>query len=338
MKLIIAFCSTVLLCLSVAASADPIIIKYSHVVAVDTPKGQAALKFKELAEKYLPGKVKVEVFPNSQLYGDGNEMEALLLGDVQIVAPALAKFGKYTKKLQIFDLPFLFDNMKAVDRFQHSPQGLALLNSMEDKGIIGLGFLHNGMKQLSANVPLRTPADAKGLKFRIMSSDVLEAQFKQLDANPQKLAFAEVYQALQSGVVDGAENPWSNIYTKKFYEVQKYITESDHGVLDYMVVTNAKWWNGLPADVRAGLSKAMSESIAYGNKIALTEDQSYRAKVIAAHKAKVIKLTKAQKAEWRKAMKPVWAKFEPEIGQDLINAALKANEPPAKKKAKSKKK
>jgi C4-dicarboxylate-binding protein DctP len=325
MKLVIALCSALLLSLSVAASADPIIIKYSHVVAVNTPKGQAALKFKELAEKYLPGKVKVEVFPNSQLYGDGNEMEALLLGDVQIVAPALAKFGKYTKKLQVFDLPFLFDDIEAVDRFQRSPKGLELLNSMEDKGIIGLGFLHNGMKQLSANVPLRTPEDAKGLKFRIMSSDVLEAQFKDIGANPQKLAFAEVYQALQSGVVDGAENPWSNIYTKKFYEVQKYITESDHGVLDYMVVTNAKWWNGLPADVRSGLAKAMTESIAYGNKIAMTEDQDYRAKVIAAKKAEVITLTKAQKAEWRKAMKPVWAKFEPEIGKDLIEAAQKAN-------------
>jgi C4-dicarboxylate-binding protein DctP len=183
---------------------------------------------------------------------------------------------------------------------------------------------------------LRTPADAKGLKFRIMSSDVLEAQFKDIGANPQKLAFAEVYQALQSGVVDGAENPWSNIYTKKFYEVQKYITESDHGVLDYMVVTNASWWNGLPADVRAGLAKAMNESIAYGNKIAMTDDASYRAKVIAAKKAKVIKLTKAQKAEWRKAMKPVWAQFEPEIGQDLIDAALKANKPVAMKKSKKK--
>ncbi|HUW00189.1 MAG TPA: TRAP transporter substrate-binding protein [Gallionella sp.] len=326
MKLIIAFCTAILLSLSAVASADPIIIKYSHVVAVDTPKGQAALKFKELAEKYLPGKVKVEVFPNSQLYGDGKEMEALLLGDVQIVAPALAKFGKYTKKLQVFDLPFLFDNIEAVDRFQRSPKGLELLNSMEDKGLIGLGFLHNGMKQLSANVPLRTPEDAKGLKFRIMSSDVLEAQFKDIGANPQKLAFAEVYQALQSGVVDGAENPWSNIYTKKFYEVQKYITESDHGVLDYMVVTNAKWWNGLPADVRAGLAKAMTESITYGNKIAMTEDESYRAKVIAAKKTEVTTLTKAQKAEWRKAMKPVWAQFEPEIGKDLVEAAQQANE------------
>jgi C4-dicarboxylate-binding protein DctP len=322
--------SILIFCLAFAlsglAQADPIIIKYSHVVAVDTPKGQAALKFKELAEKYLPGKVEVQVFPNSQLYGDGNEMEALLLGDVQIVAPALAKFGKYTKKLQVFDLPFLFDDIEAVDRFQRSPKGLELLNSMEDKGIIGLGFLHNGMKQLSANVPLRTPEDAKGLKFRIMSSDVLEAQFKDIGANPQKLAFAEVYQALQSGVVDGAENPWSNIYTKKFYEVQKYITESDHGVLDYMVVTNAKWWNGLPPDVRQGLAKAMTESIDYGNKIAMTEDQDYRAKVIEAKKAEVITLTKAQKAEWRKAMKPVWAQFEPEIGKDLIEAAQEANE------------
>jgi len=326
MKLLIALCSALLLSLSMAASADPIVIKYSHVVAVDTPKGQAALKFKELAEKSLPGKVVVEVFPNSQLYGDGKEMEALLLGDVQIVAPSLAKFGKYTKKLQIFDLPFLFDDIDAVGRFQNSAKGQELLTSMEDKGLTGLGFLHNGMKQLSANVPLRTPADAKGLKFRIMSSDVLEAQFKDIGANPQKLAFAEVYQALQSGVVDGAENPWSNIYTKKFYEVQKYITESDHGVLDYMVVTNAKWWNGLPADVRNGLAKAMTESIDVGNKVALTEDENYRAKVIDAKKAEVIKLTKAEKAEWRKAMKPVWAKFEDEIGKDLIEAAQQANE------------
>lgn len=327
------------LLLCAAASADPIVIKFSHVVAENTPKGQAALKFKELAEKALPGKVKVEVFPNSQLFGDGKEMEALLLGDVQIVAPSLAKFGKYTKKLQIFDLPFLFDDIHAVDRFQNSAKGQELLNSMEGKGLIGLGFLHNGMKQLSANVPLRTPEDAKGLKFRIQSSDVLEAQFKAVGGNPQKIAFAEVYQALQSGVVDGTENPWSNTYTKKFYEVQKYITETDHGVLDYMVVTNEKWWKGLPEDVRKGLSKAMTEAITFGNNIAHTEDDDYRLKVIEAKKAEVIALSKAEKEAWRKAMKPVWAQFEPEIGQDLIDAALKANEQPVvEKKPKHKKK
>lgn len=323
------FRSVLIFCLALAlsglAQADPIIIKYSHVVAENTPKGQSALKFKELAEKYLPGKVEVQVFPNSQLFGDGKEMEALLLGDVQIVAPSLSKFGKYTKKLQVFDLPFLFEDIDAVDRFQDSAKGQELLTSMQGKGIVGLGFLHNGMKQLSANVPLRTPADAKGLKFRIQSSDVLEAQFKAVGANPQKLAFAEVYQALQSGVVDGAENPWSNIYTKKFYEVQKYITESDHGVLDYMVVANESWWNGLPEDVRSGLAKAMKEAIAYGNKIAMTEDKDYRAKVIEAKKAEVIKLTPAEKEQWRNAMKPVWAQFEGEIGKDLIEAAQRSN-------------
>lgn len=308
-----------------AAAADPIVIKYSHVVADQSPKGQAALKFKELAEKKLPGKVVVQVFPNSQLFGDGKEMEALLLGDVQIIAPSLAKFGKYTKKLQVFDLPFLFDDIHAVDRFQDGPQGQELLNAMNAKGIKGLGYLHNGMKQLSANKPLRTPADAKGLKFRIQSSDVLEAQFKAVGANPQKLAFAEVYQALQSGVVDGTENPWSNTYTKKFHEVQKYIMESDHGVLDYMVITNAGWWDSLPADIRKGLNEAMVESIKHGNRIAFEEAANFRQKVIDDKKAEVLPMSKAELAQWRNAMKPVWRKFEGEIGSDIISAALEAN-------------
>ena len=309
------------------ASAQPIVIKYSHVVADQTPKGQAALKFKELAEKKFPGKVEVQVFPNSQLFGDGKEMEALLLGDVQIIAPSLAKFGKYTPKLQVFDLPFLFDDIAAVDRFQASPTGQALLNSMTKKGIKGLGYLHNGMKQLSANKPLHVPEDAKGLKFRIQSSDVLEAQFKAVGANPQKLAFAEVYQALQTGVVDGTENPWSNTYSKKFYEVQKYIMDSEHGVLDYMVITNNKWWEGLPADIRKGLAEAMTESIAYGNKVAFIEAANYRQKVIEAKKAEVLPMTKDEIKQWRAAMQPVWKKFEPEIGKDIIAAALKANNP-----------
>ena len=308
-----------------AAVADPIVIKYSHVVADQSPKGQAALKFKELAEKKLPGKVVVQVFPNSQLFGDGKEMEALLLGDVQIIAPSLAKFGKYTKKLQIFDLPFLFEDIHAVDRFQDGPKGQELLNSMNAKGIKGLGYLHNGMKQLSANKPLRTPADAKGLKFRIQSSDVLEAQFKAVGANPQKLAFAEVYQALQSGVVDGTENPWSNTYTKKFHEVQKYIMESDHGVLDYMVITNAGWWEGLPADIRKALNEAMVESIRHGNKVAFDEAANFRQKVIDDKKAEVVPMTKAELAQWRTAMNPVWKRFEKEIGSDIIAAALNAN-------------
>ena len=318
--------ASTLLAFGLGAQAAPIVIKYSHVVADVTPKGKAALKFKELAEKALPGKVEVQVFPNSQLFGDGKEMEALLLGDVQIIAPSLAKFGKYTKQVQIFDLPFLFDDIQAVDRFQASPEGQSMLSSMSKKGIMGFGYLHNGMKQLSANTKLSMPADAKGLKFRIQASDVLESQFKAVGANPQKISFAEVYQALQTGVVDGTENPWSNTYSKKFHEVQKFIMESDHGVLDYMVITNAKWWAGLPPDVQKGLKAAMDESIAYGNKAAFQEALSFRDKVIADKKAEVVPMTKEQKAAWRAAMKPVWKKFEGEIGKNLIDAALRANQ------------
>lgn len=309
-----------------AYAADPIIIKYSHVVADQSPKGQAALKFKELAEKKFPGVVEVQVFPNSQLFGDGKEMEALLLGDVQIIAPSLSKFGKYTKKLQIFDLPFLFDNIQAVDRFQDGPTGQAMLDSMREKGIKGLGYLHNGMKQMSANKPLRTPEDAKGLKFRIQSSDVLEAQFNVVGGNPQKLAFAEVYQALQSGVVDGTENPWANTYTKKFHEVQKYIMDSDHGVLDYLVVTNAGWWDGLPANIRKGLNEAMVQSIKFGNKVAYDEATNFRQKVIDDKKAEVLPMTRAELNQWRKAMAPVWKQFEADIGREAILEALKANQ------------
>jgi len=315
----------VLLAFGLGAQAAPLIIKYSHVVADVTPKGQAALKFKELAEKKLAGKVEIQVFPNSQLFGDGKEMEALLLGDVQILAPSLSKFGKYTKQIQIFDLPFLFDDIQAVDRFQASATGQKLLGSMEKKGIKGFGFLHNGMKQLSANKPLGYPTDAKGMKFRIQASDVLDAQFHAVGANPQKLSFAEVYQALQTGVVDGTENPWSNIYSKKFHEVQKYIMDSNHGVLDYMVIGNAKWWAGLPPDIQKGLTEAMVESIKFGNKVAYDEDMEFRKKVIADNKAKVLPMNKEQTIAWRAAMQPVWKKFESDIGKDVIDAAIKSN-------------
>ncbi|MGE5320680.1 MAG: TRAP transporter substrate-binding protein [Hyphomicrobiaceae bacterium] len=312
--------------LSVAAQAAPIIVKVSHVVAEKTPKGQAALKFKELAEKLLPGKVEVQVFPSSQLFGDGKEMEALLLGDVQIIAPSLSKFDRYTKKLQVFDLPFMFNDIAAVDRFQHSREGKALLDSMRSKGIKGLAYWHNGMKQLSTDKDqLKRPEDAKGLKFRIQQSDVLEAQFRALGANPQKMAFSEVYQALQTGVVDGQENTWSNIWSQKFFEVQKTIAETNHGVIDYMVITNAKWWDGLPADVRAGLQQAMDEATAYGNKVANDLNEKDKQNIAAAGKAKIQALSKDDLAAWRKAMAPVWQKFEGQIGKDLIDAAQKAN-------------
>ncbi len=309
-----------------AAAQQPMVIKFSHVVAENTPKGQGALKFKELAEKKLPGKVQVQVFPSSQLFGDAKELEALLLGDVQLIAPSLSKFDRYTKKIQIFDLPFLFDDIEAVDRFQESPAGQSLLTSMKNRGLIGLGYWHNGMKQLSTNKDkLVRPDDVKGLKFRIQASDVLEAQFRGLGANPQKMAFSEVYQALQTGVVDGQENTWSNIYSQKFHEVQKTIAETNHGALDYMVVANAKWWDGLPADVRKGLSEAMKEATDHANKLASDLNEADKKKIAEAGKAKIQKLAKDDVAAWRKSMEPVWKKFEADIGRDLIDAALKSN-------------
>lgn len=312
-------------------SSKPIKIKFSHVVAESTPKGIGANLLKQQVEERLAGKVVVEVYPNSQLYDDNKVMEALLLEDVQLAAPSLAKFGKYTKKLQVFDLPFLFDDIHAVDRFQNGPMGKKLLSSMEEHGYLGLGYWHNGMKQLSANQPLRQPINAKGLKFRIQQSDVLQAQFEALGAHPEKLAFAEVYNALQTGVVDGAENPWSNIYSKKFHEVQKYFSETNHGVLDYLLVTNAKFWKGLPEDIRTELEEIIAEVSAEVNKQALDLSENYRKRVIdfgkETGKTTVLTLTKEELSQWREAMQPVWKKFEEEIGKEVIDAALMANQP-----------
>ncbi|MGP0174571.1 C4-dicarboxylate TRAP substrate-binding protein DctP [Pseudomonas sp. NCHU5208] len=319
-------CALSLSIAGMAQAADPIVIKFSHVVAEHTPKGQGAMLFKQLAEERLPGKVKVEVYPNSSLFGDGKEMEALLLGDVQIIAPSLAKFEQYTKQLQVFDLPFLFDDMAAVDRFQKGPEGQKLLNSMTDKGITGLAYWHNGLKQLSANKPLREPKDARGLKFRVQASAVLEEQFKALRANPRKMSFAEVYQGLQTGVVNGAENPYSNIYSQKMYEVQKYITESNHGLLDYMLITNTKFWDGLPADVRDELNKIIAEVTVEVNKQADALNQGDKQRILDAGTTEILTLTPEQRNDWRQAMQPVWKKFEGEIGADLIKAAQGANQ------------
>lgn len=319
-------CALSLSIAGLAQAADPIVIKFAHVVAEHTPKGQGAVLFKKLAEERLAGKVTVQVYPNSSLFGDGKEMEALLLGDVQLIAPSLAKFEHYTKQIQIFDLPFLFNDIQAVDRFQQSEEGQALLKSMESKGITGLGYWHNGMKQLSANKKLVEPKDARGLKFRVQASAVLDEQFKALRAAPRKMSFAEVYQGLQTGVVNGAENPYSNIYSQKMHEVQKFITESDHGVLDYMVITNTKFWTGLPDDVRTELEAILAEVSVEVNKLAESLNQEDKKRILDAGTTEIVNLTPEQRELWREAMRPVWKKFEGEIGADLIKAAERANE------------
>jgi C4-dicarboxylate-binding protein DctP len=304
---------------------EPITIKFSHVVAENTPKGLMANKFRDLVDERLAGKVVVKVFPNSQLFGDGKELEAMLLGDVHLIAPALSKFERFTKQLQLYDLPFLFKDMAAVDRFQQSDKGQALLKSMESKGLLGLGYLHNGLKQFTCNSPLRVPEDAAKLKFRIMTSDVLAAQFKALDAVPLKKPFSEVFTLLQTKAIDGQENTYSNIYSKKFFEIQPYITESNHGLLDYMIVTSTEFWMGLPEDIRSELTAILNESVAYGNEIAVAKDLEDKQKILDSKRTEIITLTDQDRNLWVEAMKPVWKEFEAEIGKDLIDAAYESN-------------
>ena len=309
------------------ASCEPgeTVIKFSHVTNADKhPKGIAATLLAERVNKEMNGKACMEVYPNSQLYNDDTVLEAMLAGDVQMAAPSLSKFEKFTKKFRVFDLPFLFDDIAAVDRFQNSAEGEALKTSMKRRGLVGLAYWHNGMKQISANKPLITPADAAGLKFRVQASDVLVAQMAALKANPQKMAFSEVYGALQTGVVDGQENTWSNIYGQKFFEVQDGITESNHGIIDYLVVTGTKWWDGLPADVRDQLATIVKEVTETRNAAVDKVDQDARAAVLAAG-GKIVELNPDQRAQWVEAMKPVWAQFEGDIGADLIAAAQAAN-------------
>jgi C4-dicarboxylate-binding protein DctP len=302
------------------------VIKFAHVVtATGHPKGEAAAAFAERVNNEMDGAVCVEVYPNSQLYNDDKVLQAMLLGDVQLAAPSLSKFEQYTHKYRIFDLPFMFEDVEAVERFQNGETGQEILTAMEDYGLLGLGYWHNGMKQLSANKPLLVPEDAAGLKFRIQESDVLEAQFEALDANPQKMAFSEVYLALQQGVVDGQENTWSNIYTQKFYEVQDGITETNHGALDYLVVTSADFWNGLPDDQRDQLATIMAEVTAEANAKANAINDEAKQKMIDAGVV-VRELTPEQRQQWVDAMKPVWDEFREDIGEDVMNAAMASNQ------------
>ena len=309
------------------ANCDPgeEVIKFSHVTNTDKhPKGIAASLLEKRVNEEMNGKACVQVFPNSSLYNDDKVLEAMQSGDVQLAAPSLSKFEKYTKKFRIFDLPFLFKDIDAVDRFQNSEDGEKLKQSMKRRGLVGLAFWHNGMKQLSANKPLIKPEDAKGLKFRVQASDVLVAQFEQLGANPQKMAFSEVYGALQTKTIDGCENPWSNIYGQKFFEVQDGITETNHGVLDYLVVASTEWLDGLKPDVRDQFLKILKEVTETRNSEVKKVDQDNRQKVAEAGST-IRTLTDEQRQAWVDAMKPVWKKFEQDIGTDLLEAAQKSN-------------
>ncbi|MRR50150.1 MAG: DctP family TRAP transporter solute-binding subunit [Rhodocyclaceae bacterium] len=308
----------------VAFAQQPIVIKFSHVVANDTPKGHAAEFFKKKAEELTKGRVKVEVYANSTLYKDKEEMEALQLGAVQMLAPSLAKFGPLgVKEFEVFDLPYIFDNYAELHKITQGPVGRMLLDKLDAKGVKGLAYWDNGFKSFSANKPLKAPADFKGLKMRIQSSKVLESQMRSLGALPQVLAFSEVYQALQTGVVDGTENPISNLYTQKMHEVQKHLTLTEHGYLGYAVITNKKFWDGLPSDIRKQLEDAMEQASRYANQIAKVENDQALENVKKSGKTQVYAPTAEERMAFKKAMIKTHSDMESRIGKDLIQSIYK---------------
>ena len=308
-----------------ACDDGEIVVKFSHVTNTDKhPKGIAATLLEKRVNEEMNGKMCMEVFPNSTLYNDNKVLEAMLQGDVQLAAPSLSKFEKFTKKFRIFDLPFMFKNIDAVEAFQASEAGQGMLNSMRKRGLQGLAYWHNGMKQMSANKPLIAPTDANGLKFRVQSSDVLVAQMEAIGGSPQKMAFSEVYGALQQGVVDGQENTWSNIYGKKFFEVQDGVTQTDHGIIDYLLVTSVDWLDGLPADVRKQFLSIVAEVTATRNKESTSVNEAAKKAIVDAG-GKVVTLSADQRQAWVDVMKPVWAKFAGDVGQENIDAAQKIN-------------
>ncbi len=318
-KKIFAAVLTLALALPLAAQAAPIVIKFSHVVANDTPKGQAANYFKKLAEERTKGRVKVEVYPNSQLFKDKEEMEALQMGSVQMLAPSLAKFGPLgLKEFELFDLPFIFDDYAELHKVTQGPVGAKLLKKLETKGLMGLAYWDNGFKVMSANKPLHKPEDMRGLKMRIQSSKVLESEMRSVGAIPQVLAFSEVYQALQTGVVDGTENPPSNLYTQKMHEVQKYVTVSNHGYLGYAVLVNKKFWMGLPADIRTILDGCMRDATVFANKVAKKDNDDALAAVKRSGRSQLIYLTPAERAAWKKAMDKAHKENMGRIGADVV--------------------
>jgi C4-dicarboxylate-binding protein DctP len=301
------------------------VIKFAHVTNTDRhPKGIAATLLQQRVNDEMNGKACMEVYPNSTLYNDDQVLEAMLQGDVQLAAPSLSKFEQFTKVFRIFDLPFMFKNVNAVDEFQNSETGQAMKESMTRRGLLGLAFWHNGMKQMSANKPLEMPTDANGLKFRVQNSEVLKAQMAALGGSPQPMAFSEVYGALQTGVVDGQENTWSNIYGQKFFEVQDGITETNHGIIDYLLVTSTDWLDSLDADVRDQFLTLVSEVTEARNSESTAVNEAAKQEIIKAGGV-VRSLTAAQRAAWVEAMKPVWDQFASNVGEDNIAAAQAIN-------------
>jgi C4-dicarboxylate-binding protein DctP len=310
--------------LSAVEAAEPILIRFSHVVGEDTPKGVGAALLQRLVAERLGGRVAVEVYPRSRKFNDDQALLALVFGDIELAAPSFSKFRAFSKQIQVFDLPFLLPGAEAVHRFQESETGQGLLASMTSQGLQGLAYWDNGMRAMSANKPLRRPEDIAGLRFRIEPSRVMEAQYQALDVATVPLPFKYVAEALKMGLVDGQENAWSNIYAQGFQDYQQYFTDVGHSFLGYMLVTNAEFWSQLPSDIRAALEAIIAEVTAEVNRLASERSLSDRERIIALGKSEVIMLSDAERAAWRERMLPVWQEFEPQIGKEVIEAALAA--------------
>ncbi|MEE8496784.1 MAG: DctP family TRAP transporter solute-binding subunit [Xanthomonadales bacterium] len=309
-----------------ARDREIILIKFPHVTAPITPKGQAAEYFRQAVEKRLSGRVKVEVFPSSQLMNDDDSLEALAFGEVEMIAISLSKLNRLTHRFQVFDLPFLFPGLEAVEAFQDSDAGKSLLDELADRGIQGLAFWHNGMKHMLGPVAMRKPEDAVGLRFRIQDSDVIQEEILQIGGIPQKMAFSEIYMALQTGAIDAQENTWSNSYAQKFYEVQPYMTQTNHGYAGYMVAVNSDFWIALPADIRTELDLIVAETAVWAKQRSNAINQESLEKILASGQSELVELSSEELAVWQTAMQPVWEKFEQDIGADLIQAALSASQ------------
>lgn len=310
-----------LLMLSFSAGADPQSLVFSHVVSPDTPKGKMATMFKSIVERKLGNRFRVVIHPNAELMDDDEAIDAISKGRIHFAAPSVSKFDTYTKQLKVFDLPFLFSDIEAVERFQNGPVGQSLLESMKPRGIVGLGYLHNGLKQLSASKPFRVPSDLEGLSFRIMNSDVLDKQFRTIGAIPVPMAFSEVYDALANNLIQGQENTWSNIYSKRFYEHQPYIMESNHGVLDYMIITSDDFLESLDKSERRQIEFAMRMAVRYGNAVAMAKSINDRDELRMMNGVKVFRPTGKEVDIWRDSMKLLWKEYELIIGKDVIKAA-----------------
>ena len=326
-----ALFALIALALSPSSGAEgpgpPIVIKFSHVVAPDTPKGKGAEYFKKLVEERTNGRVKVEVYPNSQLYKDKEELEALQLGSVQMLAPSVSKFGPMgVKAFEVFDLPYLVDGYEAAHKITHGPIGASMLKQLQQHGMTGLVFWDDGFKEFTANRPLRRPEDFKGLKFRVKSSKVLEAQMRALGAIPQVMAFSEVYQALQTGVVDGAETSPVNIYTQRWHEVQKFMSMSHHGYDAYAIVVNRKFWDSLPADLRGILEQALNDATRYVESMSAKEEADATNAIRSSGKCQVVDLTAEDRSALKRVLQPVHQQMAERVGRQLLESIYSATQ------------